>query len=56
LIEKAEAFDQFYSNMDDDMNKNRIDSMFGGGQLPENSNRDFEEFRQLLAWKKLKIQ
>jgi integrase len=47
--------DQFYSNMDDDMKKKRIDSMFGGGQLPENSDQDFEEFRQFLAWKKLKI-
>ena len=48
--------DQFYSNIDDDMKKNRIDSMFGGGQLPENLDQDFEEFRQFLAWKKLKIQ
>jgi hypothetical protein len=47
--------DQFYSNMDDDMKKNRIDSIFGGGQIPENSDHDFEEFRQFLAWKKLKI-
>jgi len=37
------------------MKKNRIDSMFDGGQISENSDQDFEEFKQFLAWKKLKI-
>ena len=46
--------DQFYSNIDDDLKKNRIDSMFLESQNDEISDQDLEDFRQFLAWKRLK--
>ncbi len=44
--------DQFYSNMDDEMKKTRIDLMFGKEEKQESIDQDYEEFRQFLAWKK----
>jgi len=46
--------DQFYSNIDDDMKKNRIDSMFENGENKDNTDQEFEEFQQYLNWKKTK--
>lgn len=49
--------DQFYSNMDDDMKRDRIDSMFGEEEHHENNDQkfeEFEEFQQYLAWKRQK--
>lgn len=46
--------DQFYSNVDDEIKKNRIDSMFGKEQNKELSDQDYEEFCQFLEWKRLK--
>lgn len=43
--------DQFYSNMDDDLKKNRIDAMF-----IQNDNRinqtELEEYQSFIEWKK----
>jgi len=44
--------DQFYSNVDDDMKKNLIDSMFVNGDSQENIDKDFEKFQQFLEWKR----
>lgn len=44
--------DQFYSNIDDEMKRNRIDSMFGKNDGKERANSDFEEILEYLDWKK----
>ena len=46
--------DQFYSNIDDEQKKNRIDSMFSHIKEDKNISEDFNEFREFLAWKKTK--
>ena len=46
--------DQFYSNIDDEEKKNRIDSMFRYIRGNENISEEFNEFREFLAWKKTK--
>ena len=44
--------DQFYSNIDDEEKKIRIDSMFEGEEKTENQSKEYEEFLEFLAWKK----
>jgi len=46
--------DQFYSNINDEEKKNRIDSMFSNTKENENNSEDFNKFREFLAWKKTK--
>lgn len=46
--------DQFYSNIDDDMQKNRIDSMFADGGLQSTFQQEYEQFQQFLAWQRQK--
>ena len=47
--------DLFYSNIDDDLKKNKIDSMFEKVQNTKTTDEDFEEFTKFLEWKRLKI-
>lgn len=46
--------DQFYSNMDDEEKKKRIDSMFNGKGKNESQSNEYIEFLEFLAWKKAK--
>jgi len=48
--------DLFYSNMDDEEKKNRIDSMFGNNIPDENLNEKYKDFLEFLAWKKTRVQ
>lgn len=48
--------DKFYSNIDDEEKKNRIDSMFEGEEKTENQSKEYEEFLEFLAWKKARNQ
>lgn len=44
--------DQFYSNLDDEEKRDRIDSMFGDKKNPLNLSDEYREFLEFLAWKK----
>ena len=46
--------DQYYSNLDDNLQKNRIDSMVTKDQNKNNPDQELEEYRQFLEWKRLK--
>jgi len=48
--------DQFYSNINDEEKKNRIDSMFGNNIPDENLNEKYKDFLGFLAWKKTRVQ
>lgn len=45
--------DQFYSNMNDEEKKNRIDSMFESDDLGKNKIDEYREFQEYLTWKKI---
>ncbi len=47
--------DQFYSNMDDEEKKNKIDSMFTNRVGKEVQSGYYQEFLEFLEWKKLEI-
>jgi hypothetical protein len=44
--------DQFYSNINDEEKKNRIDSMFDHGVKKAPISEEYKEFLQFLEWKK----
>ena len=44
--------DQFYSNINDEEKKNRIDSMFINNISDEKLNQEYKEFLEFVAWKK----
>ncbi|MDP8267130.1 MAG: tyrosine-type recombinase/integrase [Candidatus Tenebribacter davisii] len=44
--------DQFYSNINDEEKKNRIDSMFDNGVKKDRLSEEYKEFLQFLEWKK----
>lgn len=44
--------DQFYSNINDEEKKNRIDSMFNNEKKAENLSEEYKQFLEFLAWKK----
>ncbi|MCJ7519131.1 MAG: hypothetical protein MUO42_05605 [Anaerolineaceae bacterium] len=44
--------DQFYSNIDDEEKKIKIDSMFDNQGKKEDQSEEYEEFLEFLAWKK----
>ncbi|OGN81238.1 MAG: hypothetical protein A2X24_12935 [Chloroflexi bacterium GWB2_54_36] len=46
--------DQFYSNIDDNEKRNRIDSMFGNPEFDQNFSAEYREFLEFQAWKKNK--
>ena len=48
--------DQFYSNINDEEKKNRIDSMFDDGRKTEHKSEEYKEFIQFLEWKKARNQ
>jgi integrase len=43
--------DQFYSNMNDDAKKSRIDSMFENHVSGENLSDEYKDFLEFLSWK-----
>ena len=48
--------DQFYSNMNDEEKKKRIDSMFDVNAKIENRSDEYKEFLEFMAWKKSRNQ
>jgi len=48
--------DQFYSNINDEEKKNRIDSMFDTNDKNENLSDEYKEFLEFKAWKKERLQ
>ncbi len=48
--------DQFYSNMDDEDKKNRIDSLFENKEKEKNISKEYLEFLEFINWKESRNQ
>jgi len=44
--------DQFYSNINDEEKKSRIDSMFDNNSNLKNHSDEYKQFLEFIAWKK----